>query len=76
MNKLLALAYTICGGMKMQLKWFQKNKEKQPPAIPPQAQAVVDAYRDPERQKIDPNGSYTGVAEPPYATPVQDADDL
>lgn len=60
----------------MQLNRFRKQKEKQSPTIPPRAQAVIDAYRDPERQKIDPNGSYTGVAEPPYSTPVQDADDL
>ena len=25
---------------------------------------------------VDPNGSYTGVNEEPYAMPVQDADDL
>lgn len=24
----------------------------------------------------DPNGSYTGIASPPYERPVQDADDL
>ena len=60
----------------MQTKRFHKQKEKQSPTIPPRAQAVIDAYRDPERQKVDPNGSYTGVAEPPYSTPVQDADDL
>ena len=29
-----------------------------------------------KRIKTDPMGSYTGRAEDPYETPVQDADDL
>ena len=60
----------------MKLKWFLKDKTEKAPSIPPKAQAVVDAYRDPERLKTDPNGSYTGMAESPYVIPVQDADDL
>ena len=30
----------------------------------------------PDRIVADPNGSYTGVAENPEETPIQDADDL
>lgn len=60
----------------MKLKWFQKEKTPKTPTIPPKAQAVVDAYRDPERLKTDPNGSYTGMIEAPYSVPVQDVDDL
>lgn len=60
----------------MKSKRLFKEKAPQTPTIPPKAQAVVDAYRDPERLKTDPNGSYTGVNEEPYAMPVQDADDL
>ncbi|MBO4954000.1 MAG: hypothetical protein J6D04_02495 [Clostridia bacterium] len=60
----------------MKLKRLLKEKTPQTPTIPPKAQAVVDAYRDPERLKTDPNGSYTGMIENPYEVPVQDADDL
>ena len=60
----------------MKLKKIAKSKAQQLPTIPEKAQAVVDAYRDPERLKADPNGSYTGMVEPPYSVPVQDADDL
>lgn len=60
----------------MKIKWFQKHKAPKVPTIPPQAQAVIDAYRDPERKKTDPNGCYTGLIDDPYAVPEQDADDL
>lgn len=29
-----------------------------------------------QKSKTDPNGSYTGVADPPFENVVQDADDL
>ena len=60
----------------MKSKRLFKEKAPQTPTIPPKAQAVVDAYRDPERLKTDPNGSYTGVPLDKSEQPVQDVDDL
>ena len=43
---------------------------------PEPTQAVIRAFRDQERIKSDPLGSYTGVPKEETETPVQDADDL
>ena len=51
-----------------------KKYWKPTPQNDPLVQQVVDAMQN---TTTDPLGSYTGVpAEDPYATPVQDADDL
>lgn len=60
----------------MKIKWRPKTNTEKEPSIPPRAQAVIDAYRDPEQQKTDPNGSYTGINRNPHEIPIQDVDDL
>lgn len=39
-------------------------------------QAAIDAYHSHDQVSTDPDGSYTGQADPPWDLPVQDADDL
>ena len=46
------------------------------PPIGESAQEVVEALRDPERTRSDPQGMYTGTPKEKKETPVQDADDL
>lgn len=38
--------------------------------------ATISAYRNEDRIKSDPEGSYTGTPEDKYSEPEQDADDL
>ncbi len=56
----------------------RKNKNEKQSENKKRVNAVMKKVLDEEnsKSKTDPNGSYTGVSDPPFENVVQDVDDL